>query len=92
MENKFDGLSENDPIKKALLKAIKEIKENPFSGRIVKKKLIPKKFIIYKNLMIYNLPSAWRMLYTVSAEGEVDILSIILDWMNHKDYEDVFGF
>ena len=61
LENAFNDIKDNDPIKKALIRAIKDIKENSYCGRNVKKKLIPKKFIDrYKinNLWIYNLPSA----------------------------------
>ncbi len=43
------------------------------------------------NLRIYNLPSVWRMLYTVTSNG-IEIVSVILDWMNHKDYERLFKF
>lgn len=75
-----------------MIRAINDLKENPFTGRRVKKNLIPKKLRIHDNLMIYNLPNAWRMLYTIKAKGELEIFSIVLDWMNHKDYEDVFGF
>ena len=39
-----------------------------------------------KSIRIYNLPKAWRLLYSVQAD-QIGIISIILDWMNHKDYE-----
>jgi len=45
LESVFYGLDDNDPIKKALIRAIENIKEDPLAGRIVKKKLIPKKLI-----------------------------------------------
>ena len=45
LEKSFNGLSEIDPIKKALIRAIKTLQEDAFSGRNVKKKLIPKLFI-----------------------------------------------
>ena len=95
LEDIFNNLSEKDSIKKALRKAIKNIKENCYVGRNVKKKLIPKKLIEkYKinNLWIYNLPSAWRMLYSITPSKEVEIIAVILDWMNHKDYEKLFKF
>jgi len=64
------------------------------AGRNVIKKLIPKKLIKkygIDNLRIYNLPIAWRMLYTITS-NEIEIISVILDWMNHKDYERLFKF
>ncbi len=94
LENVFHRLDNKDPIKRALIKAIENIKEDPMIGRIVKKKLIPKKLIKkygINNLRIYNLPSVWRMLYTITA-SEIEIISVILDWMNHKDYERLFKF
>jgi len=95
LERSFEELSDKEPIKKALIKAIKDINENVFCGRNVKKKLIPK-FLIKKydigNLWIYNLPSAWRLLYSITPSADVKIIAAILDWMNHKDYEKLFKF
>ena len=95
LEESFNSLPEEDPIKKGLIKAIKEIKENAFCGRNVKKNLIPKSLIQkygINNLWIYNLPDGWRMIYVLTPTEEVQIIAIILDWMNHKDYERLFGF
>ncbi len=95
LEKSFNGLSEIDPIKKALIRAIKTLQEDAFSGRNVKKKLIPKLFIQkygLNNLWIYNLPDGWRMLYVLTPSEEVQIIAVILDWMNHKDYERLFKF
>jgi hypothetical protein len=95
LEKAFNSLGQKTSLSKSLLKAFKTIKENPFCGRNVKKKLIPKSMIQkYKinNLWIFNLPSAWRLLYTITSEGEYSIMTIILDWMNHKDYEKLFNF
>jgi len=95
LERAFESLSEDEPLKKALEKAIRDINENVFCGRNVKKKLIPRdlfqKYSI-SNLWIYNLPSSWRLLYSITPSEEVKILAAVLDWMNHKDYEGLFGF
>ena len=65
-----------------------------FCGRNVKKKLIPKE-IVQKNkidiLWIYNLRKDWRLLYSVGRD-EIEIIAVILDWMDHKDYEKLFKF
>jgi len=95
LEKVFNELKDNDSVKKALVKAFKNIKENSYCGRNVKKKLIPKKFIEkYKinNLWIYNLPSAWRLLYSLTTSGEIELIAVVLNWMNHKDYERLFRF
>lgn len=94
LEKAFEKLSEDDPIKKGLVKAIKDLYEDAFSGRNVKKELIPTKIIEkynITNLWIYNLPNAWRMLYSITS-SEIEIIAIILDWMSHKDYERLFKF
>lgn len=95
LENTFESLAESDPIKKALIRAIRDIQENAFCGRSVKKKLIPKELIqkySVNNLWIYNLPSAWRLLYAVTPSEDVQIIAVILDWMDHKDYDRLFKF
>ncbi len=95
LEKTFNELNDIDPLKKGLTRAIKDIQENAFCGRNVKKKLIPKEFIIkynINNLWIYNLPDAWRMLYVLTPSEEVQIIAVILDWMDHKDYERLFKF
>ena len=92
LKEKFDELGDNDPIKKALVRVIGHLKEDAFAGRLVKKELIPEKYKGHKNLLIYNLPSVWRMLYTVKTKDELEIISVILNWMSHKDYERLFKF
>ena len=76
-------------------KATDEISKNVFCGRNVKKKLIPKELIKkygIGNLWIYNLRSGWRLLYSITSPDKIQILAIVLDWMNHKDYERLFKF
>ena len=95
LEKAFNNLKENDPIKKALIKALRDIKQDCHCGRNVRKKLIPKRLVEkygINNLWIYNLPSAWRLLYSLTTSGEIELIAVILDWMSHKDYERLFGF
>ena len=95
LEKSFNELNKVDPVKKALIRAISTLQEDAFSGRNVKKNLIPKSLIQkygLNNLWIYNLPDGWRMLYVLTPSEEVQIIAVILDWMNHKDYEKLFKF
>ena len=91
----FENLkSDDERLYKEIEEALKTIKQNAFFGRNVKKKLIPKELIQkygVDNLWIYNLRKDWRLLYTIT-NNEVEILAIVLDWMNHKDYERLFKF
>lgn len=60
----------------------------------VKKELIPKELIQkygINNLWIYNLRKDWRLIYSVGKD-EIELVAVILDWMNHKDYEHLFKF
>ena len=43
------------------------------------------------NLWKYNLPNAWRLIYTIKRD-EVVVLSIVLEWMDHKEYEQKFNY
>lgn len=95
LEDSFNGLSDKDPIKRGITKAIRMIQENFSCGRNVKKELIPKRLIErypLNNLWIYDLSDGWRLLYAITSSGEIEIIAAVLDWMNHKDYERLFGF
>ena len=74
--------------------AIDNIEQNAFCGVQVPKKLIPKDYIIkyqIRNLWKYDLPRGWRLLYSV-ARDEIVVVSLILDWMDHKQYERKFKY
>ncbi|MFT4309184.1 MAG: hypothetical protein ACMXYL_01710 [Candidatus Woesearchaeota archaeon] len=43
------------------------------------------------NLWKYDLPSGWRLIYTIKTD-EVMIISVILEWFSHKDYERRFNY
>lgn len=96
LKEAFESLKESDKdLYEQIDKATDEIKKNVFCGRNVKKKLIPKDLIQkhgFNNLWIYNLRSGWRLLYSVTSPDKIEILAIVLDWMNHKDYERLFKF
>ena len=78
-----------------LVKAFENLKENAFCGIQIPKNLIPKEYIRkfgnLSNLQRYNLPDAWRLMYTIKNEGVI-VLSVILDWLDHKEYEKRFKY
>lgn len=78
---------------KFINRAIKDLKENPQCGIKISKKLIPPEYskIPINNLWKYNLPGAWRILYTITGD-KIKIVTVILDWMNHKNYERKFNY
>jgi hypothetical protein len=90
LEKAFNKLAEQDPLKAWILKAVADLRENAYSGIQIRKRLIPREYrtrYAIMNLWKYDLPRGWRLLYTVTAENEVEIISAILDWFDHKDYE-----
>lgn len=75
-------------------RATDDLKKNPEIGIKIPKKFWPKEYIMkYRidNLWKYNLPNAWRLIYTI-AKDEIKILAIILEWFDHKIYEKRFGY
>lgn len=95
LKEAFEQTKEVDPrLYKELERAFNSITSDAFFGRRVKKELIPKELIkkySLTNLFIYNLSSSWRLIYSLVNE-EVEVIAVVLDWMNHKDYERIFGF
>lgn len=95
LEEDFNQLTSEDPVKKGMIRAINDLKENAFSGIQIPKRLFPKEYVQrygINNLWKYDLPRGWRLLYTVTADNEVELISAILEWFDHKDYERRFGY
>lgn len=94
VEKAFDEI-EDSILKKQLKKALSNLSENSFVGIQIPKRLIPKdynkRFGKLTNLWKYNLPDAWRLIYTVK-NNNVEILSVVLEWIDHKTYERRFKY
>jgi len=77
-----------------LVRALDRIAADAFCGVQVPKKLIPKdyhkKHGPLKNLWKYNLTRSWRLMYTVARDG--DISAVIIEWLDHTDYDRRFGY
>jgi len=83
------GKEEHKLIHKWILKAVECLEENAFSGIQIPKRLIPKDFVKkydVRNLWKYNLPEGWRLIYSIKTE-ETGTASLIICWLNHKEYE-----
>ena len=95
LEDSFNSLPEDDFVKKSIIRAIRDLRQNAFAGIQVPKRLIPKEYIRkygINNLWKYDLPRGWRLLYTITSENEVELISAILEWFDHKDYERKFRY
>ncbi|MFQ6129845.1 MAG: hypothetical protein ACE5OT_03440 [Candidatus Hadarchaeaceae archaeon] len=79
---------------KQLTRVFGDLEENAFGGIQIQKKLIPKSYLKkynVDNLWKYDLPKGWRLLYSVR-RNEIIVISIILEWLPHKEYERRFGY
>ena len=77
-----------------LIRAFKDIEVNAFCGVQIPTRLIPKVYLkkyTIKNLWKYNLPNVWRLLYSIE-NNRILVVSIILEWMDHKNYERRFNY
>ena len=55
---------------------------------------MPRKYVqeySITNLWKYDLPDAWRLIYTIGSD-ELKIVNIILEWFDHKEYEKRFHY
>ena len=74
--------------------ALKNIKANPHYGDLIPRRNITKK-VIEKygtdKILRVELVGFWRLLYTLIGD-EVKIIAFVLEYMNHDDYNKVFGY
>ena len=95
LEDAFQSLPPTDFVKKSIIKAVRDLKQNACAGIHIPKRLIPKEYIRkygINNLWKYDMPKGWRLLYTITSENEVEIVSAILEWFDHKTYERRFKY
>ena len=82
--------SEEMQLFKSINQKMELVKENPFYGDNIPKKLIPKEYEA-QNLWRVELSHFWRMLYTIKGD-QIEIICFILDILNHKEYDKTFGY
>ena len=85
---------EDETLYKEISKALDRLKENPFCGIKIPRKLWPKEYgkkFGIDNLWKYDLHNGWRLIYTIKGDA-VSIVAIILEWFGHKNYEKRFGY
>ena len=98
LKDAFDKLqnskTEDKDIYRWLNRAFDDISENAFCGIQIPKKQIPKEYLKkyeIDNLWKYDLPKAWRLLYSVTRD-EIVVIAIVLEWLPHKEYEKRFNY
>ncbi|MCX6799509.1 MAG: type II toxin-antitoxin system YoeB family toxin [Candidatus Diapherotrites archaeon] len=88
------GKFEDKTLYESIDRAIGDLKEDPFAGIKIAKRLCPKEYTAkyrINNLWKYDLPNAWRLIYTIKGDA-VRIVAVILEWMGHKKYNKKFGY
>ena len=83
-------------ILKAINQKIELIKANPHYGDPIRKNLFPEEYIKKygaTNLFHVELPTFWRMIYTLTPGGSnIEVVAFILDIFDHKDYNKKFNY
>ncbi len=98
LEKAYNDMSDDEPLKKGIKKAIEELGRNCQAGENARKdspilKYYKRKFkemnIELNNIRIYDLPLYYRLIYSLvpSTEKIGIIISMIIDWKDHKDYD-----
>ena len=95
VKNEYEkAKQENVQLFKFLERATNDLKHNPYCGTKIPKDYWPgdyiKKYAI-DNLWKYDLPNAWRLIYTI-VKDEIRILAVLLEWFDHKKYGKRFGY
>jgi len=88
------GDGESLKLVKLIEKGINKLKYNYKYGDHISKEKIPKEYIEkygVKNLWKLDLSSFWRLIYTVKG-SEVEVISVILEVLDHKKYDRKFGY
>ena len=88
------GKFEDKELAESIQLAIDNLKENPLRGIRIPSKQWPKEYIqkySINNLRKYDLRNSWRLIYTIKG-NELEIVSVILEWFSHKEYERRFDY
>lgn len=86
--------SENQTLLRSIKRAIEILRINPVVGIQIPKTFFPSIYLQKydaNNLWKINLSGYWRMIYTIISD-EVKIITLILDIVNHKRYNKIFGY
>ncbi len=95
-QDKKDGKSNSKDIQllKAVDRTIGNLKVDPQYGTHIKKINIPKMILDdygVEDLWKVDLPGYWRLLYS-NTRGELKVICIILDVLDHDSYNKVFRY
>ena len=79
---------------RSIKKTIELLKDNPFVGDQIRKRLIPSIYIEKydaENLWRIELANRWRLIYSIKTR-ELEIINFVVAIYDHKKYDKVFGY
>lgn len=88
------GKYEDKKLHELISRALDDLKENPVVGIKIPKAIWPSEYLRkygIDNLWKYDLPNGWRLIYTIKGTS-IEVMSIVLEWFDHKNYERRFGY
>jgi len=88
------GNYEEKQLNSFISRAFGDICKNPMCGIQIPRRLIPREYVQkfgIKNVWKYNLPNAWRLIYSIE-NRQIYVVSIVLEWLDHKEYERRFHY
>lgn len=94
----FSRIYENltdEPIKAVITEVITSLKNDRIVGEHVKYETIPKYYIKRHNIQtLYrvSLPHGWRLVYSIHSFYENEKTVLMLELMNHHQYNKRFGY
>jgi len=97
LKNEYEKLrksTENADLFKFISRALDDISHDHRCGIQLQRNIIPKEYVRkygIDNLWKYDLPNAWRLMYSVGGD-RIEVMAIILEWCDHKSYERRFGY
>ena len=90
-------MNKNPSVKIAFERAVSKLKRNYLIGQSIPKDRIPKEIKqefnptnLYRYDLIRKHPG-WRMLYTLTGDGKIKILVVVLQVLNHHKYDRMFN-
>src|SRR3989338_11455669 len=95
-EEKLRGVesSFHQTLLRSIMRVRDLLKQNPFAGDQVQKRLIPEKYkekYDAENVWRIELSDRWRLVYTITG-NQVEIITFVMDIFNHKNYDKIFGY
>lgn len=81
-------------LSKSISEKIELLKQDAHYGEPIKSKQIPKWFLEKYNIKFLfkvRLADYWRLLYTITGTDKIEIIIVIVEFVDHEEYNDIFG-